>query len=351
VLVLVARLSAPTTRRRELLLRAARPRSGTFARDLVVRRMPNSSPGRAPLRDPPAIVVTQSARHLTYSIILAFAICAVSVTVLTGWAGSSRSGNGVRRYRALTGAASRANHLNIGGERTGSSTGDPAVPLVMTIALASSRSRSSGDAPRAMAGGRRTLAIAGIVVLVVARACSRRDRHGDAQGVRSSSRCSSARSSCLLAVLVGRARTCQSLLLAISTMASHCGESYIFGGRSSPVRRARSRSRSCAPPRPVDLTHRNRAYYYFVLACLVLVLVVAGHIRRTGIGRMIIGVRRTSPRGRRSRLADASEAHRVRAGGFIAGLGGALLGGLVVTIGTRNASSPSRTRSTSWRSR
>ena len=84
----------------------------------------------------------------------------------------------------------------------------------------------------------------------------------------------------------------------------------------------------------LDLNHLNRNYYYFVLACLVIVLAVAGHLRRTGIGRSIIGVRENEP------AAAALTVSPTRAkltafalGGFIAGLGGALLGGLVVTIG------------------
>ena len=80
--------------------------------------------------------------------------------------------------------------------------------------------------------------------------------------------------------------------------------------------------------------NRNRAYYYFTLAVLVLVLVVVGHLRRSGIGRTIIGVRENE------QAAAALTVSPTRAkltafalGGFIAGLGGALLGGLVVTIG------------------
>ena len=48
---------------------------------------------------------------------------------------------------------------------------------------------------------------------------------------------------------------------------------------------------------PWELTHRNRAYYYFTLAVLVVVLLLVGHLRRTGIGRAIVGVRekRTRP--------------------------------------------------------
>ena len=108
-----------------------------------------------------------------------------------------------------------------------------------------------------------------------------------------------------------------------------------------------------ATARPVDLTHRNRAYYYFVLVVLVVVLLLVGHLRRTGIGRTIIGVRENEP------AAAALTVSPTRAkltafalGGFIAGLGGALLGGLAVDDRLlASASSASRTRSRSSRSR
>ena len=142
---------------------------------------------------------------------------------------------------------------------------------------------------------------------------------------------------CLLAVLVGTgALRVKGLLLAISTMAfAIAAESYIFG-RS--IFTGSEGALTVTFPRgklgPVDLDHLNRNYYYFVLVCLVIVLAVAGHLRRTGIGRTIIGVRENEP------AAAALTVSPTRAkltafalGGFIAGLGGALLGGLVVTIG------------------
>ena len=50
-----------------------------------------------------------------------------------------------------------------------------------------------------------------------------------------------------------------------------------------------------------------------MLAVLVIVLVLIGHLRRTGIGRMIIGVRENEPAAAAVHgLADAGEAHRVR---------------------------------------
>jgi ABC-type branched-subunit amino acid transport system ATPase component/ABC-type branched-subunit amino acid transport system permease subunit len=142
---------------------------------------------------------------------------------------------------------------------------------------------------------------------------------------------------CLLAVLVGTgALRVKGLLLAISTLAfAIAAESYIFG-RSIFTGSQGALTVSFARGKlgPVDLNHLNRNYYYFVLACLIVVLMVAGHLRHTGVGRAIIGVRENEP------AAAALTVSPTRAkltafalGGFISGLGGALLGGLVVTIG------------------
>ncbi|HEY1739746.1 MAG TPA: ATP-binding cassette domain-containing protein, partial [Acidimicrobiia bacterium] len=72
----------------------------------------------------------------------------------------------------------------------------------------------------------------------------------------------------------------------------------------------------------------------FVLAALVLVLLLVGHLRRTGIGRSIIGVRENEPAASALTVSPArAKLTAFAVGGFIAGLGGALLGGLVITIG------------------
>jgi ABC-type branched-subunit amino acid transport system permease subunit len=99
----------------------------------------------------------------------------------------------------------------------------------------------------------------------------------------------------LVAVLVGvGALRVRGLLLAISTLAfAIAAQLYIF---SRPIFTAGSTTVEI--PRTdigfLELTHRNRAYYYFVLFVLVVVLLLVGHLKRTGIGRMIVGVRGTS---------------------------------------------------------
>jgi ABC-type branched-subunit amino acid transport system ATPase component/ABC-type branched-subunit amino acid transport system permease subunit len=141
---------------------------------------------------------------------------------------------------------------------------------------------------------------------------------------------------CLVAVAVGAgALRVKGLLLGVSTLAfAIAAEAYIYsrpiftGGQNLITAQLARGSLG-----PVDLAHLNRAYYYFTLAVLVIVLLLVGHLRRTGIGRTIIGVRENEPAAqavtvspRRARITAFAVS------GFVAGLGGSILGGLVVTI-------------------
>jgi ABC-type branched-subunit amino acid transport system ATPase component/ABC-type branched-subunit amino acid transport system permease subunit len=251
-----------------------------------VRRMPHLVAGTAlVVAVVLPLLVHESARHQTYAMILAFAVCAVSITVLTGWGGQLSLGQmAFAGIGALSTAAFvRGVSLDIGWRSTRIIRGSiPQVPFVPSIILGS----------------------------VVA---------------------------CLVAVAVGAgALRVKGLLLAISTLAfAIAAEQYIF---AQPLFAGSVGSLTVNLPRgklgPIDLTSYNRNYYYFTLACLVLVLVLVGHLRRSGIGRTIIGVRENE------RAASALTVSPTRSkltafalAGFIAGLGGALLGGLVVTIG------------------
>ena len=218
------------------------------------RRRARSSRSSLPL------VVHQSAHHLTYSIILAFAICAVSVTVLTGWGGQLSLGQmAFAGIGALSGAAfSRGVTLNIGwrSHRLVNGALQP-FPFVMVLGL-------------------------GVAAIVIAITAWRRRWRGGPLGARdrrdrgrasACSRCSSATRSdrrvrplpfvldiflgalvaCLLAVLVGiGALRVKGLLLAISTMAfAIAAESYIFGrpiftGSEGALDRRASRAASSA---------------------------------------------------------------------------------------------------------
>ncbi|MGH9029683.1 MAG: ATP-binding cassette domain-containing protein, partial [Acidimicrobiales bacterium] len=85
---------------------------------------------------------------------------------------------------------------------------------------------------------------------------------------------------------------------------------------------------------PFNIGLNNRGYYFGTLIALAVVLVLIGRIRRSGIGRTIIGVRENESAA--AALTISAMKAKITAyavGGFIAGLGGAILGGLVVTIG------------------
>ena len=251
-----------------------------------VRRMPHLIAGFALLV---AVIVPifihESARHQTYAMILAFAICAVSVTVLTGWGGQLSLGQmAFAGIGALSAAAFvRGASLNIGWR---------SVRLIR------------GTIPRVPFGG---AVLLGSIV------------------------------ACLVAVAVGAgALRVKGLLLAISTLAfAIAAEQYIF---AQPLFAGSAGALTVDLPRgkigPLDLASYNRNYYYFTLASLVIVLVLVGHLRRSGIGRAIIGVRENERAAAALTVsATRSKLTAFAVAGFVAGLGGALLGGLVVTIG------------------
>ena len=182
----------------------------------------------------------KSERHQTWTTIIAFALCAVSVVVLTGWGGQLSLGQmAFAGLGALTAAALiRGLSSNIGWHDT-----------------------------RIINGGLAGISFPWAVLLGAAFAS-------------------------LVAVLVGiGALRVRGLLLAVSTLAfAIAAQVYLF---SRPFFTAGFSTVQI--PRtdigPLELTHRNRAYYYFVLIVLVVVLLLVGHLKRTGIGRMIVGVR------------------------------------------------------------
>jgi ABC-type branched-subunit amino acid transport system ATPase component/ABC-type branched-subunit amino acid transport system permease subunit len=229
------------------------------------------------------IVVTESARHFTYTEVVAFAICAVSVTVLTGWGGQLSLGQmAFAGIGALSAAALvRGVSVDIGWHGTRVLKGTlPTVPFGWALLL-------------------------GAVI------------------------------ACLCATLVGLgALRVRGLFLAASTLAfGIAAHAYIFRRpilslERSTVRLPRS------PLGPIDITHRNRAYYYVALAVLVVVVAVLSHLRRSGIGRAIVGVRENEQAASAMTVSPArAKLTAFALSGFLAGLGGALLGGLVVTIG------------------
>ena len=224
----------------------------------------------------------KSERHQTWATIIAFALCAISVVVLTGWGGQLSLGQmAFAGLGALTaGALIRGLQFNIGWRGT-----------------------------RFLDGGLPSISFPWALLLGAAFAS-------------------------LVAVIVGiGALRVRGLLLAISTLAfAIAAQAYIF---SRPIFTAGSTTIEI--PRtdlgPLELTHRNRAYYYCVLFVLVLVLVLVSHLKRTGIGRMIVGVRENELATSAMTVSPArAKLLAFAMGGFIAGLGGVLLGAVNLTF-------------------
>jgi ABC-type branched-subunit amino acid transport system ATPase component/ABC-type branched-subunit amino acid transport system permease subunit len=229
------------------------------------------------------LLVDKSERHQTWAMILAFALCAVSVVVLTGWGGQLSLGQmAFAGLGALSAAALiRGLSANIGWHSTriiNGSIGGISFPYAILLGAAFAS---------------------------------------------------------LVAVLVGiGALRVRGLLLAVSTLAfAIAAQVYLFqrpfftaGFSTVEIQRV--------DIGPLEITHRNRAYYYFVLIVLVAVLVLVGHLKRTGVGRMIVGVRENELAAAAMTVSPArAKLTAFAVGGFIAGLGGALLGAVNLTFG------------------
>jgi ABC-type branched-subunit amino acid transport system ATPase component/ABC-type branched-subunit amino acid transport system permease subunit len=224
------------------------------------------------------LVVTASSRHLLYTTILAFAICAMSLTVLTGWAGQLSLGQmAFAGLGALTAAAlTRGVTISVGDQQV-----FELYPMPFALA---------------------------IVVAAVAMAA--------------------------LAVVIGiGALRVRGILLAVSTFAfALAAQQYLYrrplftGGSGSTVPFPRGELLG------LDLASQ-RTWYYVVLAVLAVTALVLTRLRRGGIGRTTIAVR-DNP--------DSAAAYTVRASGAklrsfalaggLAGLGGALLAGTVQSV-------------------
>ncbi|MEX5635401.1 ABC transporter permease subunit [Parafrankia sp. FMc2] len=223
------------------------------------------------------LLVHQSSRQLLYTIILSYAICAVSVTILTGWAGQLSLGQmAFAGLGALTAAAlCRGLQISVGS----STVVLNALPFPVAVALAS---------------------------LLTA----------------------------VLAAIVGAgALRVRGLLLAVSTFAfGIAAEQYLY---RRPVFQDPG-SHTASFPRDtafgIDVTDQ-RTYYYLVLAVLTVVLAVTARLRRSGVGRTTVGVR-DNPATAAAYTVGATRV-KLRAftlAGGIAGLGGSLLAGAVQTV-------------------
>jgi ABC-type branched-subunit amino acid transport system ATPase component/ABC-type branched-subunit amino acid transport system permease subunit len=249
-----------------------------------VKRLPQFVAGIALLVAVVApFIVDKSEKHQTWTVVIAFALCAVSVVVLTGWGGQLSLGQmAFAGLGALTAAALiRGLSANIGWHDVriiNGSIGGISFPWAMILGASFAS---------------------------------------------------------LVAVLVGvGALRVRGLLLAVSTLAfAIAAQLYLFNrpfftAGFSTIEIPRS------DIGPLELTHRNRAYFYFVLAILVLVLLLVGHLKRTGVGRMIVGVRENELAAAAMTVSPArAKLIAFALGGFIAGLGGVLLGAVNLTFG------------------
>src|SRR5580658_9281824 len=229
------------------------------------------------------LLLRESSEQFTYAEILAFALCATSVTVLTGWAGQLSLGQmAFAGIGALSAAAFvRGVSVDIGWGHVHLLKGTlPAIPFGWAL----------------LAGS----AVAGLLATAVG---------------------------------VGALRV-RGLLLAVSTLAfAIAAEDYIF-----PLPILSLGQQTVQLPRgnigPFNVNLNNRGYYYGTLIVLAIVLVLLGRLRRSGIGRTIIGVRENENAAAALTVSPMkAKLTAYSVSGFIAGLGGAILGGLAVTIG------------------
>jgi ABC-type branched-subunit amino acid transport system ATPase component/ABC-type branched-subunit amino acid transport system permease subunit len=348
VLVLVARMSRSEETGGESFSFAPRvPPVPERLREIWwVRRMPQLVAGFAMVV---AIVVplfVTSSEHLqTYAQILGFAICAVSVTVLTGWAGQLSLGQmAFAGVGALSAAAfERGVTLNVGW-RSHRLVSGALRPVPFTLALACLIAAVSAIGMllgRNVGKGRaRTVAIAVAIGGILAASVLTRvatDRSRNPHGVPFVvAMLLGAAIACLLAIAIGiGALRVKGLLLAISTMAfAIAAQTYIFPRPIFDPEGINLVEFNRGKLGPFDLAHRQRAYYWFILAILVIVLVLVGHLRRTGIGRMMIGVRENE-QGAAALTVSPTRAKLTAfaLGGFVAGIGGAALAAVIVNVG------------------
>jgi ABC-type branched-subunit amino acid transport system permease subunit len=195
------------------------------------------------------LIITQPSRHLLYTIVLAFALCGLSLTILTGWAGQLSLGQmAFAGIGALLAAAfDRGITVDIGWHHT---------------RLIRGGIERLGFGPSIVVA---TLLTAGIAALIG----------------------------------VGALRV-RGLLLAVSTFAFGVAASQYFyyrpilsGGQVESVPFLRTTFFGIG-------VQSQRAFYYVVLVALIIAVMITARLRRTGIGRTAFGTIPTARRDTRS---------------------------------------------------
>lgn len=227
------------------------------------------------------LVVTAASRQLLYTTILCFALCALSLTVLTGWAGQLSLGQmafaGIGAL--LTSSFTRGLRIDVGWGDLRIDAGFQALRLGPSILLA--------------------------IVLTAA-----------------------------LAALIGAgALRVRGLYLAVVTFAFALAASQYLYDR--PV--LSGDFREGVPLRRSELfgidIASQRSYYYVVLAALALAVAMVARLRRSGVGRCTIGVRDNPDTASAYTVSTTRTKLRAFAlAGGLAGLGGALLAGNVQVV-------------------
>jgi ABC-type branched-subunit amino acid transport system ATPase component/ABC-type branched-subunit amino acid transport system permease subunit len=109
--------------------------------------------------------------------------------------------------------------------------------------------------------------------------------------------------------------TVTTLAFALVSQAWFLNQPWMFGSGVQPRR-----------PRPFGIAlESGRSYYYFALAVLLIAVLIARNIRRSGFGRVLIAVRDNEDNARAFTIgATAVKTQAFLLAGFVAGLGGAM---------------------------
>ena len=228
------------------------------------------------------LLVTQPSRQLLFATIAAYAICALSLTVLTGWAGQLSLGQ-----MAFAGIGAL-----LAASLTRGMTVDWVIGDVRVVAF-------------------ELYGIPFVLSILIAAAFTT-----------------------VLSVLIGAgALRVKGLLLAVTTFAfAIAARSWIY-----PLEILSGGGSTAAAFRRGDLfgidLRDQQAYYYLVLGALALTFAVLGRLRRSGVGRVTVAVRDNADTASSYTVRPATAKLRAFAlAGFLAGLGGALLAGATQQI-------------------
>jgi ABC-type branched-subunit amino acid transport system ATPase component/ABC-type branched-subunit amino acid transport system permease subunit len=227
------------------------------------------------------VLITEASRQFLWSRMLILALIALSLVVLTGWAGQVSLGQAAFAGIGALGTAAlvRGQTLGIGLGSTSFDVTFPEIPYIPALIIMT--------------------AVTTCVALLIGAGALR------VRGL-------------LLAVVT--------LSFALATQQFLWRTEFFSGGGSSSV----------SLPRgwlgPWDLTSQ-RTFFYFALALLVLGMLLVTRLRRSGIGRAIIGVR-DNPDTAAAYTVSPTRSKLIAFGvaGAIAGFAGGALGGLFVTV-------------------